>query len=156
MELILRVSKIVLMGCFVIIILLIIGSGVLFYQRIHDVQVLTNQNEASSVFLHAYGLGHASSDWEVTDKQIKMIVNKLNMTLRSEKTLIPSYKLQLLEYEKDGERFVYYNGFCFAIYSEVKEYWQKKLVLVNDGGNCFFGGSYNLNNHDIESFRFGD
>ena len=150
-----RVLKLLLMSCLVATVLLIIGGAVLFYKRIHDVQVLSNLGEAGSAFRQAYELGPANNDWMLTDNQINVIVDELNMMLRSENTLIPSYKLQLLGHEKDGRKLVYFNGFCFTLYSEVSEYWRTTPVLINDGGKCVFDGSFDLENGDIESFRFG-
>ncbi len=136
-----------------ILLVIIITALVLFYNRIHGTTVLSYPNESSNTFLKANALGEISDDWSISGKQIKLIKSKLNKTLKTKKILIPSYKLQLLKYKKDGVNKIYLNGFCFLIYDQVSSYWESKLVVVNDGGSCFFSGSYDVTSQKLIEFE---
>ncbi|WBO85567.1 hypothetical protein [Hymenobacter yonginensis] len=51
------------------------------------------------------------------------------------------YRLQLIPaLNAKGEKAVWVNAFC----SNAPTNWEKSLVVVNDGGNCFFQVSVNL------------
>jgi hypothetical protein len=51
---------------------------------------------------------------------------------------------------EDGNKVVYVNCFC---YPEEFEYRNKELVVVDDGGNCFFNFKVDLKNRKIFDFR---
>lgn len=49
-----------------------------------------------------------------------------------------------------GERKVFVNGFCDAF----GQNWRAEIVVVMDGGECFFGATYNVETGELESFMF--
>lgn len=53
---------------------------------------------------------------------------------------VPDYKRQYLGILEDGEQVIYANFFCDAYSGE----WREELVLVSDGGDCFFQVKYNV------------
>jgi hypothetical protein len=57
---------------------------------------------------------------------------------------------QYIGVTQDGERKIFVNGFCDAWETN----WQAELIFVNDGGDCFFGATYNVETGELESFTF--
>lgn len=51
---------------------------------------------------------------------------------------------------EDGERKVFVNGFCDALGVD----WTTERVLVDDGGDCYFTAVYNVDQDELEMFRF--
>jgi hypothetical protein len=50
----------------------------------------------------------------------------------------------------DGDRKIYVNGFC----DDMGRNWYAEYVAVDDGGDCFFGGMYNVDTAELEYFSF--
>jgi hypothetical protein len=57
---------------------------------------------------------------------------------------------QYIGITQDGERKIFVNGFCDAWETN----WQAELIFVNDGGECYFGATYNVETGELESFVF--
>lgn len=51
---------------------------------------------------------------------------------------------------ENGDRKVYVNGFCDALGID----WTSERVLVDDGGDCFFTAICNIEQAELEMFRF--
>lgn len=124
--------------------------------RIHGIQVLLFPWEPHPSLQLENIFEDPKGKWAVEDMDKQRITRLLNRKIREESVLIPSYRLQLAAYEKKGDKFIYFSGFCFLYYQETSSYWQTELVGLNDGGKCFFDGEYNIENREIESFHFGD
>lgn len=56
---------------------------------------------------------------------------------------------QYAGFTEDGERKILVNGFCTE-----EPYWTHDIVMVMDGGACFFTAIYNADTAELESFRF--
>ncbi|MBS1792484.1 MAG: hypothetical protein JSS81_01450 [Acidobacteria bacterium] len=62
---------------------------------------------------------------------------------------LENYKFQLIPAtDENGEKWVWVNAFC----DDFKKDWKKQLVLVDDGGNCFFQFYINLKRNSFERF----
>ncbi len=57
---------------------------------------------------------------------------------------------QYAGFVENGERKVFVNGFCDALGID----WTSAPVLVDDGGECFFTAIYNIDQDELETFRF--
>ncbi len=124
--------------------------------RIHGVRVLLFPWKAAPSLQLEERFENPEGKWTVKEVDKQKITRLLNKKVREAKVLIPSYRLQLVAYEKKGGRFIYFSGFCFFYYHQTSSYWQTELVGINDGGKCFFDGEYNIEKSEIESFHFGD
>jgi hypothetical protein len=51
---------------------------------------------------------------------------------------------------EDGDQKVFVNGFCDDFGID----WQSEVVLVDDGGDCFFSALYNVDTDELEYFSF--
>ena len=57
---------------------------------------------------------------------------------------LEDYYRQFIGGEKEnGEKIIYINCFCYAIDEYFKK-WKTDLIVVDDGGNCFFNVKANL------------
>jgi len=60
------------------------------------------------------------------------------------------YKLQFIAVvTPQGEKIIWVNGLCIA-----RDDWKKEIVIVNDGGDCFFNVMINLNKNIYYDFMF--
>lgn len=59
---------------------------------------------------------------------------------------LPEYKRQYVGYVIDGERRIFANYFCDSFNGD---YWKSGLVMVMDGGECFFHVLYRV---DAQTF----
>ena len=57
---------------------------------------------------------------------------------------LENYHRQFVGGEKEnGEKIIYINCFCYVIDEYFKK-WKTELIMVDDGGNCFFNVRVNL------------
>jgi hypothetical protein len=61
---------------------------------------------------------------------------------------LKSYKVQFVPGTINGEKWVYANCFCESIGSD----WNKDLVMVKDGGKCYFQVRLNLTKGEYTDF----
>lgn len=61
------------------------------------------------------------------------------------------YKTQWIGYKDEaGKKFLWVNAFCSDYFEDV---WKETLVEADDGGNCFFNASLNLEMEEVFDFR---
>ena len=66
------------------------------------------------------------------------------------------YKQLIAVIDKNGEKIVFVNCFCSK---EMKSstndpsYWKRGIIMVDDGGNCFFQLKVNLTTNKVDHFR---
>ena len=59
------------------------------------------------------------------------------------------YKMQIIPaMNNKGQKEVWINGFC----SPFNKIWKEQIVLVHDGGNCYFNFKINLDTKEYYSF----
>ena len=83
---------------------------------------------------------------QLTDKDFTDIEKLLRNCVKENNQGIElkRYKRQYVPYiNSKGQKEVYVNCFCFSDEIEFK-YWRKQLVMVDDGGDCFFHVTINL------------
>lgn len=61
---------------------------------------------------------------------------------------LAGYKRQYVGYVLDGEQFIYTNYFCDSFNDDA---WKTQLLMVMDGGECFFQVQYQLANQSFVS-----
>ncbi|MBU0897689.1 hypothetical protein KKC67_01190 [Patescibacteria group bacterium] len=62
---------------------------------------------------------------------------------------IKNYRVQFFGYiNQEGEKIIWANYFCDAY----EKNWQKNLIFVKDGGNCYFNIKVNLDTKEIFDF----
>lgn len=57
---------------------------------------------------------------------------------------------QYAGFVENGERKVFVNGLCDAFGTD----WTSERILVDDGGDCFFTAVFNVDQSELETFRF--
>jgi hypothetical protein len=57
---------------------------------------------------------------------------------------------QYAGFVEDGDRKVLINGFCDAFETN----WYRQVVIVMDGGDCFFQAVFNVDTGELERFSF--
>jgi hypothetical protein len=57
---------------------------------------------------------------------------------------------QYLGWIVDGERVIYVNGFC----DDLGRNWHAEYIAVDDGGECFFSATYNVDTGELEYFSY--
>ena len=60
------------------------------------------------------------------------------------------YRFQYYGIRKKGRKIVYLNAFCSSYWDEAQD-WRTKLVLVMDGGSCFFHAKFDVDSAGIIS-----
>lgn len=60
-----------------------------------------------------------------------------------------SHYRQYVGYTVDGQRMIFINGFC-----ESPGDWRSQPVFVLDGGDCYFGATFNVETGELTSFSF--
>ena len=143
-------SKVLLLICVFSIFLILV---VLNY-RIHGSHVLTYEGSQLSVFNQGYGFDDISKSLAISNDLIMDVEKKLNKKILKSKTLVLSYRLQLLGLKKESREVVFFNGFCLAVYDRAKEYWKRELVGIIGGGKCFFNGVFDIESKEIIEFEW--
>ncbi len=88
----------------------------------------------------------------LTHEEIDTILKMLRKKLKEETTRVAfeKYKMQLIPaINKSGEKVIFINGFCRQF-----DNWQKKFIMVSDGGECFFQAEINLKQLKFILFGF--
>lgn len=94
--------------------------------------------------------------WTPSVADISELNSKLKKYLHESKdaatdkvlTNYADYKIQYLGYSENGKKWILVNAFCKSVWKE-NYAWHNSVVVVFDGGPCFFQIRY-----DVESFRF--
>ena len=63
-----------------------------------------------------------------------------------------SYKRQYFGYTDGGKRWILVNGFCKGHWKK-EDTWRDKVVLVHDGGLCFFKVRYDPSRSQFEQLE---
>lgn len=94
-------------------------------------------------------------DLDKIERMLKITIDRYNAALKSADREWYEINLQKYKYRRqyvcainrDGEKEVFVNCFCTSM-----DYWRKHLVVVSDGGKCFFSLKINLSTS--ESYEF--
>jgi hypothetical protein len=129
----------------------LIETGVIF-----SAQQVESSRLHRSDMTRFYGL--APPFWMPMSEEIVLLEGKLRPHLESATdpaakmlaTRLESYKRQYVGYTDGGKRWIFVNSFCEVIWKE-SDTWHDRLVLVMDGGLCYFTVRY-----DVSGSRFGN
>lgn len=95
--------------------------------------------------------------WTITDFDFENLENRLEKYLRNEADLqgytdLPDkfrkHSRQYVGKIEDGKKIIFINFFCWH---HDFDYWKRDLVIVLDGGDCFFSLEY-----DIQTKKFSE
>jgi len=128
----------------------VVETGVIFSAQ----QVESLRLRHSHIITHFFGL--APPFWTPVSEEIALLEGKLKPYLESATApaakviaaRLESYKRQYVGYTDGGKRWIFVNAFCEWKESDA---WHDRLVLVMDGGLCFFTVRY-----DVPRSRFGN
>ncbi len=94
-------------------------------------------------------------EWEVNEK----IKQDLSLVIRSEiqkaKILVPRFRVQIIGYSYNNERYIWFNGFCFSFFDDTKHVWKEKYVSFLSRGLCTFEGLYHVKTEKVDRFYWG-
>ena len=62
---------------------------------------------------------------------------------------LDNYQHQYIGYEKNGKRIIYGNYFCDNLGKD----WKQEIVMVLDGGDCFFKVEYDVDSGEFVRLR---
>jgi len=89
-----------------------------------------------------------NDDLKIVDRLLNECINK---HMSPDYIDLCKYKLQYMPLtDSTGDRKVYISGFCNDAYMEELDSWKKDLVIVDDGGSCFFHVTINLSRKEYE------
>lgn len=98
------------------------------------------------------GLAVEPERFKPTEKEVTEIEKTIEDFLKSHKNRtrpLEEYKVQFLGFiSEKQERIVWANFFC----DEFGGNWKKDLILVKDGGNCFFNLKVNSDTKEVLDF----
>jgi hypothetical protein len=81
---------------------------------------------------------------------VKIVLNELITSYNRQRRFrklqsVNNYKVQVVPYfSKENKKYLWVNCFCSD-----KSYWRKQLVIVKDGGSCYFNFCV-----DVESYEY--
>jgi hypothetical protein len=127
--------------------------------KLVDTGVIFSAQQVESFRLHRSDItnfvGLTPPFWMPVPEEIALLEGKLKPYLESATppaarviaTRLGSYKRQYVGYTDGGKRWIFVNGFCEWKESDA---WHDRLVLVMDGGLCFFTVRYDVSRSRFE------
>jgi len=102
-------------------------------------------------FIYVKDNRNPDSYWTPTEADVLALEAKLPAYLKTKISAdhyayglwdkLTNYRRQYVGYVIDGERFIYVNYFCDSFNDDA---WKTQLMMVMDGGECFFQVQYQL------------
>ena len=129
---------------------LLVDTGVIFSAQ----QVESLRLRHSHIITHFFGL--APPFWTPVSEEIALLEGKLKPYLESATppaakviaARLESYKRQYVGYTDGGKRWIFVNSFCEWKESDA---WHDRLLVVMDGGLCFFTVRYDVSRSRFEN-----
>jgi hypothetical protein len=113
-------------------------------------------------FRHPFGSNYKAAtltqdEIDEIDRLFKLSIDHYNASIKSSDKEYYEVNLQKTKYRRQyvcvtnrmGEKEVFINCFCMSF----SEDWRKYLVIVDDGGSCFFSFKINLNTKQYYDFQ---
>jgi hypothetical protein len=105
-------------------------------------------------------LGLTPPYWTPSPEQIALLESQLKpylgrVTQPKAKVIaarLGSYSRQYFGYSDGGKRWIFVNGFCEGPWKK-EDTWRDKVVLVIDGGSCFFKVRYDPSRSQFEQLQ---
>jgi hypothetical protein len=86
------------------------------------------------------------------ERQLKpYLAGETNPQAKGIDTKPGSYKRQYLGYTNDGRRWIFVNSFCERWTKD--RLWREDIIIVFDGGPCFFTVRYDQSNSQFDQLR---
>ena len=108
---------------------------------------------------YASNLGEATPYWTPSDAEIRELEAALPGFLakswpanRGPLTDLASYRRQYFGLSRDARRIIFVNALC-GPYAETSPDWQESIVVVFDGGGCFFRVYYDPATNKFDDLR---
>jgi hypothetical protein len=96
----------------------------------------------------------AAKSFKLSDSELKVVDEVFNICVNQNNidTSYFHYKRQYVPFlNKDGQKKVWINCFCSDFGNDFTQ-WKKFIVLVEDGGSCFFSLIINLTDRSFSNF----
>ena len=91
------------------------------------------------------------ADFLALDQVLSACINKYNQSHPGNVIKLERYYRQYIVFQNSrGEKEVWVNSFCTR--PEGPE-WKKEIILVNDGGSCYFNLTINLTKKTFKDFQ---
>ncbi len=98
--------------------------------------------------------------WTPTERQIKRLKTSFTSYVRRQKSgparyvgqHFEDYRFQYVGYSDHGVQLVLINGFCESFWKNDNS-WRTDLVVVLDGGACFFQARYRMSDLKLVQFE---
>jgi len=105
-------------------------------------------------------LGLTPPYWTPSPEQIALLESQLRpylgrVTQPKAKVIaarLGSYRRQYFGYSENGKKWIFVNGFCEGHWKK-EDAWRDRVVLVLDGGLCFFKVRYNPSRSQFEQLE---
>lgn len=122
-------------------------------QIAHEFAVIKYEQKAHGfLFKNAKPAALNASELARIDKSIDSAISDFNQAKKDDQKIVnlQEYKFQFVPVQNNsGEKEVFVNAFCTALEND----WHSKLIIVDDGGNCFFNFKINLKTFKIYDFQ---
>jgi len=146
----------------VYVLILLASAGITVSQehsRLVDTGVIFSAEHVERSGAHRV-LGLTRPYWTPSPEQIALLESKLKPYLgayRSPRAKViaarlGSYRRQYFGYSENGKKWIFVNGFCEGHWKK-EDAWRDRVVLVLDGGLCFFKVRYNPSRSQFEQLE---
>jgi hypothetical protein len=141
------------------VIIAVIASGCSEREEIVSGVILDSEQLASGEPALLAGLEASAPYWTPTAEQASLAAAVLDHLRRMNTTqsrqisdAIGEYKRQYVGYTADGKQWMLVNAMC-RDYWEKQEIWKLAVVLVFDGGTCFFRARFEMATSMVRSLE---
>jgi hypothetical protein len=98
--------------------------------------------------------------WTPNMDDISKLNRKIEIYLQQSKDTVANkvagnlsdYKMQYIGYTDNGKKWILINAFCGSVW-KANDSWQSNVVIVFDGGPCFFQVRYDVVGSQFERFE---
>jgi hypothetical protein len=103
--------------------------------------------------LSSYTARLSIGEWEPNTNDIVSALDLIKQDVWNNKfRQFRDYRFQYYGIKKEGKKVVVINAFCVTYWEHAKD-WRTALVMVMDGGACFFQAEYDVTDGKITSVR---
>ncbi len=95
-------------------------------------------------------------EWKVNEKIKQDLSFAIKSEIQKAKILVPRFRVQIIGYSYNDERYIWFNGFCFSFFGDTKHIWKEKYVSFLSRGLCTFEGLYDVKARKIDRFYWGN
>jgi hypothetical protein len=134
-----------------IIILLIASSFFAFSQDSNRSSFITDKTQTSRLFGNAKVSNLSATELKQVEQIIKTRINQYNAKAEKQQVINVDeyYRQYIVVKNANGEKEVWINFLCRIDYHNN---WKTEIIMVKDGGKCYFNVTMNLKTKKINKF----